>query len=105
DSLQHTAVGTSELAKAKNGLESAFVLGQDSLFFQALLLGQYEVAGDWHKVDEYVPSIRAVTAADVQRVAQTYLIADNRTVGTLDALPVPADRPAPMVAPPPGMVH
>ncbi len=72
-----------ELEKAKNGMESQFVFAQDSLFYQAMLLGQYETAGDWRHLDEYLPAIRAVTAEDVRRVANTYLDAKNRTVGVL----------------------
>lgn len=105
DRLQRAAVGAQELTKAKNGLEASFVIGQDSLFYQALLLGQYEIAGDWRLIDTYVPSTRAVTADDLLRVASFYLTASNRTVGTLDPLPVPAGRSAPAEAPPRGMVH
>jgi zinc protease len=64
-------------------MEAQFVFAQDSLFYQAMLLGQYEVAGDWRRIDEYLPAIRAVTADDVVRVARTYLNRDNRTVGVL----------------------
>jgi len=77
-----------ELDKAKNGIEAQFVFAQDSLFYQAMLLGQYEVAGDWRRIDEYLPRIRAVTAADVQRVAGKYLRAENRTTAVL--IPDPA---------------
>jgi len=78
-----------ELAKARNGAEAGFVFAQDSLFYQAFLLGQFEIAGDWRWIDEYVPAVRAVAAEDVVRVARFYLDADNRTVGTL----VPAAAP------------
>lgn len=105
EQLKRTAVGERELIKAKNGLEAAFVQGQDSLFYQGMLLGQYEMAGDWHWIDKYVPSVRAVTAEDIQRVASLYLTARNRTVGTLEPLPVaPGHKPA-MLAPPAGPVH
>lgn len=103
--LQSKPVGAEELEKAKNGLEASFVLGQDSLFYQALLLGQYETAGDWRRIDTYVPSIRAVTPDDLVRVAAFYLSASNRTVGTLEPLPVPAGKAAPPPAMPSGMVH
>ena len=82
-----------EVTKAKNGLEARFVLGQDSNFYQGMLLGQYEIAGDWRRIDDYVPSVRAVTAEDLRRVAAQYLTATNRTVATLDPLPPAAGRP------------
>jgi zinc protease len=34
-------------------------------------------------IDKVIPGIRAVTVADIQRVAQTYLSENNRTVGVL----------------------
>jgi len=93
-----------ELEKAKNGIEAQFVFAQDSLFYQAMLLGQYEVAGDWRRIDEYLPRIRAVTADDVQRVARSYLQPENRTTAVL--IPDPK-APAPAVAEqlPTGPVH
>jgi zinc protease len=86
-------VGKQELEKAKNQIEAGFVYGQDSLFYQAMLLAQYEIAVDWRKIDEYVPSIRKVTAEDIQRVAKQYLTPDNRTVGILIPLPPKDERP------------
>jgi zinc protease len=72
-----------ELEKAKNGIEAEFVFAQDSLFYQGLLLAEFEIAGNWRWIDEYVPAVRAVTADDVLRVARFYLDSDNRTVGVL----------------------
>jgi zinc protease len=79
-----------ELEKAKNGAEADFVFAQDSLFYQAMLLGQYEVAGDWRGIDEYLTRVRAVTADDVQRAARTHLTAENRTTAVL----IPTGSPA-----------
>jgi zinc protease len=94
--MESKPIGEHELAKAKNGLEARFVRGQDSLFYQALLLGQYEAAADWRLIDTYLPSIRAVTSADLQRVASTYLTSSNRTVGTLEPLPIPLGKQGPV---------
>jgi zinc protease len=88
--LQKEAVGERELEKAKNQLEAEFVYAQDSLFYQAMVLAQYEIAGDWKFADDYVPSVRKVTAQDIVRVAKKYLVPDNRTVGVL--LPLPTDK-------------
>ncbi len=81
-----------ELQKARNGIEASFVFAQDSLFYQGLLLGQYEMAGDWRRIDEYLPAVRAVTADDITRVARFYLDRDNRTVAILVPLPSPSGR-------------
>jgi zinc protease len=85
--LQKELVGTRELEKVKNQIEAAFIFAQDSLFSQAMLLGQYEVVTGWRTIDDYLPSIQKVTQEDIQRVAKKYLIQDNRTVGILIPLP------------------
>jgi zinc protease len=89
----------------RRGLEAHFVLGQDSNFYQGMVLGQYENTGDWRRIDSYVSGIRAVTAEDVRRVAAQYLTATNRTVATLDPLPPAAGRPLPPETIPHGGVH
>ena len=81
--LKTQAVSDHELERAKNLVESHFIYGQDSLFYRAMQIGQYASLGDWRLVQRVVPNLRAVTASEVQRAAQTYLREDNRTVGVL----------------------
>ncbi len=95
--LQKTPVVEHELEKAKNKLEAAFIYGQDSLFYQAMMLARYEIAADWRYIDDYIPSIRKVTPEDVMRVANRYLVPDNRTAGILIPLPA-AKRKTPQAA-------
>lgn len=76
-------VSERELEKAKNQAEAAFVFGQDSIFNQAMRLGQFESMSKWQLIEGYLPGIRAVTAADVLRAAKKYLDPDQRTIGTL----------------------
>jgi zinc protease len=99
DRLQKEPVPEVELEKAKNQLEAAFIYGQDSLFAQAMLLGHYEIASSWKAADDYLPAIRKVTAADIQRVAGQYLLPRNRTVGILEPQP-PREGQALKPAPP-----
>lgn len=94
-----------ELRKAKNGLAASAVLAQDSLFYQAMMLGQYEMTGDWKRIDAYLPAVEAVTADDVRNAARTYLTTDNRTVGTLEPLPVEQGKRPPALGLPAGGVH
>ena len=94
--LQKEPIGEREMEKAKNQLEAAFLYGQDSLFYQAMLLAQHEISLNWRAVDDYIPSIRKVSAEDIQRVAKQYLIPDNRTVGILIPLPPKEGKPVPM---------
>ena len=98
-------VSEHELTKAKNGIEARFVFAQDSMFYQGLLLGQYESSASWRDVDSYLPKVRAVTADDLKRVAALYLTPTNRTVGTLDPLPVPPGHFVPPERVPHGTVH
>jgi zinc protease len=87
--LQQEPVSQQELEKAQNQLEAAFIYGQDSLFYQAMLLAQNEIALSWKAIDDYLPAIRRVTPADILRVANRYLTPDNRTAGILIPLPPP----------------
>jgi zinc protease len=93
--LQKEPVSEHELEKAKNQLEAAFIYGQDSLFFQAMLLAHHEIALSWRAIDDYIPSIRKVTPEDIQRVAKHYLVPNNRTVGILIPLPFPDEKSVP----------
>jgi zinc protease len=93
--LQREPVGERELEKAKNQLEASFIFGQDSIFYQAMLLAQHEIALNWRAIDDYIPFIQKVSAEDIQRVAKRYLIPDNRTVGILIPLPPKEGMPVP----------
>jgi zinc protease len=93
--LKKELVGAQELEKAKNQIEASFVFGQDSLFYQAMLLARHEITLTWRAIDDYLPSIRKVSPEDIQRVARKYLIPDNRTVGVLIPLPPKEGKPAP----------
>ncbi|MGD2062655.1 MAG: pitrilysin family protein [Nitrospirota bacterium] len=73
-----------ELTKAKNQIEAQFVFAQDSIFYLAMTLGRlYTTGRGIDDLNTYLARIRAVTAADVQRVARTYFQPDQHTVGIL----------------------
>jgi len=93
--LLRELVGKQELEKAKNQLEASFVFGQDSLFYQALLLARFEITLSWREIDNYIPSIRKISPEDIHRVAKQYLVPDNRTVGILIPLPPKEGEAAP----------
>jgi zinc protease len=83
EKLKTSPVTDEELLKAKNQIEASFIMGQDSIFYQAMLLGQFDTVANWKVLEKYVENTRAVTKEDVQRVAKEYFSADNRTVGIL----------------------
>ena len=84
DKLRQAAVSESELRKAKNQLLAAHYRGLETIAGRANALGTYEVFfGDYKRLFAEEPVIEAVTAEDVQKVAQKYLVETNRTVGIL----------------------
>jgi len=91
--LQTEPVSPDELSKVKNQLQAGFLYGQDSVFYQAMVLARHEIAATWKGVDDYLPSILRVTGDDVMRVAQQYLVPERRTVGILSPLPPQRDKP------------
>jgi len=80
-----------ELQKARNSIEAEFIMDQDSIYYQAMVLGWFEMAGDWRLRDSYLERIRKVAPEDVMRVAKKYLSEDNRTVGMLVPEPSKGD--------------
>jgi len=94
--LQTAPVSAEELARAIKQTEAEFIYQNDSVSQQAATLGRYAVINLPHYEDNYLDIIRKVTPADIQRVANAYLTADNRTVAYFDPQPLP-----PGQAPPP----
>lgn len=74
-----------EMARARRQLDASLIFSRDSVTQQAEQLGYYAtVASDWRFLDRLPERLRAVTPAEVSRVAKTYLTADNRTVGIFE---------------------
>jgi zinc protease len=79
--LRREPVRAAELEKAKRQLEVAYVNGLATSHALAERIGQdISTFGRIRPIDERLGRIRAVTAADVLRVAQTYLVDDHRNV-------------------------
>ena len=90
--LKQEVVPEEELARARNQIEASFVWEQDSVFSRASALGRFEMLGSWRLFDDYLPRLRAVTVADLQRVARTYFALDRKNVSIL--LPLEPAAPA-----------
>ena len=70
-----------ELEKARNNAKRAVVAGLTSSLQRATQLAEFAASyGDANLINQRVDRIMKVSAADVQRVAKTYLTAENRTV-------------------------
>ena len=72
-----------EIQRAKNQIEAAFIFAQDSIFYQANLLGRYQTLGNWKDLNKFLPGIRAVQPSDLMRVYHTYFKGRNKTIGVL----------------------
>jgi len=94
--LQATPVSADDLARAVRQISANFVYQNDSVSAQAGQIGTYAAINQPRYLDTYLDKIKAVTPADVQRIAKRYLTADNRTVAAFDPQPLP-----PGAAPPP----
>ncbi len=93
DKLARDGVSQAELSRVKRRIRADLVLSNEQVLNQAILLGEYEtIAVSRHLGDDdrgyaylnnYFERVDAVTSDDVRVAAATYLIRDNRTVGTL----------------------
>jgi zinc protease len=81
--LRNEPVTGEELTRAKNQTEAGFVFQEDSIFRRASLLARFELLGGYAKKDDFLRSIRALTAADLQRVAKSWFPPDLKNVGIL----------------------
>jgi predicted Zn-dependent peptidase len=82
EKLQNEPVPAKELQKVKNNFAANEYrkLGANMAILQQLI--RTDGSGNWREINEAGPKLQAVTAADVQRVAQKYFTKENRTVCT-----------------------
>jgi len=84
EQLRQDGVQPLELARARKLMRAQVVRSLAHNFFRGLMAGLFQVkTGDASKANRVLAAYEAVTEADIQRVAQTYLKEDNRTVVTL----------------------
>jgi zinc protease len=86
-------VGEAELARARAQLVASEVFKRDSMFAQAMEMGQMETIGfSWKDSDRIIERLKTVTAEQVKAVAAKYFGDDGLTVAVLDPQPMP-DKP------------
>ncbi len=92
DRLRNERVSEAELEKAKRQLEVSLVDNLATSHALAARIGRdITTFGRIRPLDERLDRIRAVTAEDVQRVANRYLVEDQRSVVHVVAPPVEGD--------------
>jgi len=92
-SLVKDGVSTEELQRVKAQVRAGEVYKLDSVFYQAMQIGQMESIGLGHKtLPLMLEKLQAVTAEQVQQVALTFLQDDNLTVAVLDPQPLDSNK-------------
>jgi len=87
--IKTSGVTQKELDRVKAAEIAADVYKRDSMFYQAMLIGQLETMGySWRLLDGYAEKLNAVTSEQIKAVAKKYLIQDHMTVVTLDPQPI-----------------
>jgi zinc protease len=93
--IQKDGVSAEELARAKAQLVARQIYKLDSMFEQAMEIGQMEAVGIDHRLAmRMIDKLQAVSAEQVQAVAQKYFSDDTLTVGELDPQPLPKNSPS-----------
>jgi predicted Zn-dependent peptidase len=80
EKLQKEPIGDRELQKIKNQVAADSYRRLQNNFFLLIQLGMNEALGDWREINEAPGKMQAVTAADIQRVANKYFDKNNRAV-------------------------
>ena len=89
EKIETGGVTEEELQRVKAQVIAADVYQRDSMFYQAMQIGNLETAGfSWRILKGYPAKLQAVTAEQVQVVAKKYFNKDNLTVATLDPQPI-----------------
>jgi zinc protease len=79
--MQKEAVSPDELDKAIKQTKAQFAYSSESVTNQAYWLGFSEMIADSEWFDGWLKNLEAVTADDIQRVAQTWFGRNKQTVG------------------------
>jgi len=91
EKLKSAPVPDDELNKARQLIEARFILGNEELSNQGILLGLFETIDRYEYLSDYLDRIKAVTAEEIQMAARKYLHEDNRTIGHLITIAPDAD--------------
>ena len=94
--LVQDGVTEDELARVKAQVLASQIFKRDSIFGQAMEIGQFETAGlSYRDIDRVLERVKAVSAEQVRAVAKQYFVDDQLTVVVLEPQPLAQARPAP----------
>lgn len=100
EKIKTSGVTPEELQRVKAQVIAADVYQRDSMFYQAMQIGQLETMGySWRIRDEYQSRLEAITPEQVKEVAAKYLVKDALTVAILDPQPMEVQPNKPQVDP------
>lgn len=85
--IRREKVTKAEIARAIKQARAIFAYGSENITNQAFWMGHSEMFADYEWFESYLDRLAAVTAKDVQRVANEYFVPQRRVVGTY----LPAD--------------
>jgi len=89
EKIKTDGVTQQELDRVKAAVIAADVYQRDSMFYQAMQIGQLETMDySWRLLKEYPEKLKAVTSEQIQAVAKKYLVKDNMTIAILDPQPL-----------------
>ncbi len=87
--VQAKPISKSELERVITQMTAEQIYAQDSISYQAYLIGSLESVGlPWQLMDDYLIYIKQVTPQQVQAVAKKYLTAPRLTVAELEPLAI-----------------
>ena len=90
NTIARDGISADELARVRAQVLAAQTYKRDSMFAQALEIGQLESVGiPYSLAERLTEKLQAVRAEDVQAVAKKYFGEDGLTVGVLDPQPLP----------------
>ncbi len=81
--LAGESVPEDEFSRALKQVKAQYVYSAEGVTNQAFWLGQMEMVDTYRRADTLVEELERVTPDDIRRVAATYLVPTNRTVGWL----------------------
>ncbi|HAQ37934.1 MAG TPA: peptidase M16 [Saprospirales bacterium] len=77
EQLKQEKIQMEELEKLKNKMESSILFSETNISNKAMNLAQYELLGDAGMINRQIELYRAVSAEDIQRVANQIFVPEN----------------------------